>query len=212
MPNQSRFTWNQATRRYRDGATGRFVPQQTVFRELNRVIRVSERRMALVADGYREGRMSLVEFKLAMRLEVKTLHVATAIVSNGGLRQMDSRAWGEVGARLRSEYAYLNRFGRELSSGRLARDSKRVRARARSYAANARMQFWQVTNARLLETGLTVLARRRKGAVQTEHCAGCTRASSSAFVPLSQLPAIGTMECAWFCQCFFEYKIVRADA
>lgn len=204
----SRFTWDTLTLRYRDAATGRFIPQQTVFRELERVIHVSERRMLAIAARYQQGSVSLVEFKLLMRAEVKSLHIATGIVANGGLSQMDSRAWGEVGARLRSEYGYLNGFGRDIAQGRLAPQTTRLKWRARSYASGARIEFWRVTNDRLSRTGQVVMAQRVLGPVISEHCPDCNALKNKWYL-LSELPAIGGDRCRWFCRCYIIYKIVR---
>lgn len=196
--------------RYRDGATGRFIPHRQVFQELNKVIQVSERRMVALSERYQRSEISLKDFKLLMREEVKSLHIATAVVSNGGINQMDSRRWGEVGARLKREFQHLNDFGSDLARGRLRRESGKVRNRARSYGAQARMHYWETTIKRFQESGLVVLGRRRTGPVATEHCSGCKAAAGDVWLPLNKIEPIGSKECLWFCHCWIEFKIVRA--
>ena len=209
-PKPSRYTWEPKMLRYRDSSTGRFVPRERIFAELNKVIALSDRRILSLAHAFQRGDLSLRAFKAGMRDEVKALHVATAVVANGGVRQMDAGKWGEVGARLRREFSFLNDFASELASGRLARSSGRVRSRARAYVANARISFWQTTIRRLKETGRSFQVRRRMGGVLTEHCRGCRREARRGWVSVDALAPIGSQECRWFCRCYLEIRFVRA--
>ena len=208
MAKNSRFTWDLDRLQFRDNTTGRFVPPAQVFRQVNRVIDVSEKRMRNLGEQLRTRAISVRQFKDAMRTEVKALHVATSIAANGGLSQMTPSRWGAVGGRLRREYTYLNKFGNQVGTRKLPRESARIRSRARAYAANARLNYWQTLNQRLEESGMEVLAARKIGPVATEHCAGCLSAANE-WKPLNELPAIGSMECKWFCACSIVYKLKR---
>jgi hypothetical protein len=208
MPNQSRYTWDLNRLQFRDARTGRYVSPDHVFRQVNRVISLSERRMMALAEQVRTREISVAQFKNAMRAEVKSLHLATAIAGNGGLSQMTPARWGKVGGRLKSEFQFLNRFGSNIGSRDLPRESARIRSRARAYSANARLEYWETVNARLQESGMIVEASRKLGPVATEHCAGC-QSVASIWKPLDALPPIGTMECRWFCACSIQYRIRR---
>jgi hypothetical protein len=111
-----------------------------------------------------------------------------------------------VGSTLKREYGYLNKFGQELESGRLALSSGRVRARARAYTASARVTYWETLNDRIQQSGMIADASRRLGAVETEHCPGCVSAAGQ-WMSLEQLPVIGGFQCRWFCQCSILYRL-----
>jgi hypothetical protein len=202
----SRYTWDRRSLRFRAAATGRFVPEGRVFAELNKCVALSERRMVRAAERLQRGESSLAGFKDSMRGEIKSLHAAAAVVANGGLKQMDARRWGEVGASVRRELSYLNEFVSEIASGRLPLQSGRVRTRARAYAANTRAEFWATTVKRLREERVPAVARRRMGGVQSEHCPGCRREAARGWLPLDRLAPIGSQECRWFCKCSLELR------
>lgn len=170
-------------------------------------MQVSQQRMLKITEAFARGEITLPDFKLAMMQEVKSLNIATAISANGGLTQMDARRWGEVGARLRREYSYLNELGTKIANGHLSAQSGRLRTSARAYAASSQTLFWELTNRRMKETGNFVLARRVMGAVGTEHCSGCSSEASKDFMPLDEIAPIGSKECKWFCHCSIEYKV-----
>ncbi|MEN3329024.1 MAG: hypothetical protein V7638_3831 [Acidobacteriota bacterium] len=209
MPTQSKYTWDLSRLQFRNAQSGQFVPPDRVFRQVNRVIDVSERRMLKLADQVRAKEITIAQFRDSMRAEVKALHVATSIAGNGGLAQMTQARWGKVGAHLRREYSFLNQFGAEIGTRGLPRDSARIRARARSYTSNARLEYWETLNTRMEESGMIVEASRKTGPVETEHCAGCKSAAGT-WTLLSKLPAIGSFECRWFCQCSIIYRLTRA--
>jgi hypothetical protein len=202
----TRYTWDRRSLRFRAAATGRYVPEGRVFAELNKCVALSERRMVRAAERLQRGESSLAAFKDSMRGEIKSLHAAAAVVANGGLRQMDARRWGEVGASVRRELSYLNEFVSEIASGRLPLQSGRVRTRARAYAANTRAEFWATTVKRLREERVPAVARRRMGGVQSEHCPGCRREAARGWLPLDRLAPIGSQECRWFCKCSLELR------
>lgn len=204
----ARFTWDTATLRYRDGRTGRYVPHRHVFGEFEKVVRLSQRRMGALAGRWQARLITDGAFRAGMRQEIKLLHTAAALVANGGTRQMTAAAWGEVGGQMAREYAYLDRFVTKVQTGLLPRSSGLVTARARSYVAQARIFFWRTVNRRYAEAGMVVEACRHLGPAHTENCAGCD-AVKDRWYPLELLPEIGSMECAWFCQCWVEYRVVR---
>lgn len=179
-----------------------------VFQQVNRVIDVSERRITKLADQVRSRAITIDQFKLSMRTEIKSLHLASSIAANGGLSQMTPARWGKVGNTLKREYGYLNKFGQELESGRLSLDSGRVRSRARAYTASARLTYWNTLNDRVQQSGMIAEASRKLGAVQTEHCPGCVSAAG-AWMALEKLPAIGAFQCKWFCACSILYKLSK---
>ncbi len=209
MPAQpARYSWDRVTLRFRDRGTGRFVPHRRIFTQLNRIIAVSDRRILRLTESFQREEITLLQFKLALRTEIKTLHIAVGIIANGGVENMTPKLWGEVGARLRSEYGYLNDFATRIARGILPRTSGHVRSQARSYTANARLEFWKTTIRRFQEQpGLIVMGQRHLGS-STDNCRGCNSVKEKWFT-LDRLPPIGSHECLWFCRCWIEFRIRR---
>lgn len=66
---------------------------------------------------YIEGEITRNTWKNAMREEIKTLHVqAYAAGRSGGWDAVTSEEWGSVGARLRRQYQFLDRFADDIVS------------------------------------------------------------------------------------------------
>jgi hypothetical protein len=64
---------------------------------------------------YLDGEITRNTWKNAMREEVKTLHVqAYAAGRSGGWDAVTSGEWGSVGARLRRQYQFLDRFADDI--------------------------------------------------------------------------------------------------
>lgn len=209
MPSTIRYAWDERTLRFRDQLSGRYVQHRKIFTQFNRVVIVSDRRINRLVEQYRGREITLSAFKSGMREEIKSLHIAQALITNGGLDRMTPKLWGEVGAHLRKEYAHLNDFITQVARGKIKRESGRLKQRARSYTANAREQFWKTTTRRFLEReDLIVTARRHLGPVGTEHCRGCDALKGKWF-PLAELPPIGSQPCLWFCKCYIEFRIRR---
>lgn len=66
---------------------------------------------------YLDGEITRNTWKNAMREEVKTLHVqAYAAGRSGGWEAVTAGEWGSVGARLRRQYQFLDRFADDIVS------------------------------------------------------------------------------------------------
>ena len=211
MPEKkSTYTWDARTLRYRERATGKFIPHDDLFRAVDAVNRKAAHHMRALAGSLQRGSLSVRDFQRAMRVELKSLHAVNAAAGAGGWKQMTPADWGRVGARLRKEYAHLDSFARAVSSRRLPLASGRVPARAASYENNARLAYWEQFRLSASASGAEVLAVRRLGPVATEHCEGCRREAALPPRPIAQVKPLGGEECRWFCRCRIVVTGVRS--
>lgn len=196
----SKYKWDLNTLRYRDTQTGRYVEPSRVFESYQRAVRTTQARLGRLAERWQMNLVTDEQFVAKFRQELKSLHVAGAILANGGLAQMTPQRWGEVGANLKKEFGYLDRFVTKVQAGEIPKDSNRIISRSRSYTANARLTFWNTVMDRYAESGMIVNVMRKLGPVKTEHCTGCVGAANIWYT-LKDCPQIGVFSCMWFCQC-----------
>jgi hypothetical protein len=159
------------------------------------------------------GEISLAEWQLAMEQEIKIIHTASAASARGGWAQMTQADWGWVGQRVRAQYAYLDRFTRQIAGGQQRLDGRAL-MRARMYAQAARATFQEMRRryARIYKDGVT---EERVLKPNAEHCEGgdnrpgCVELAALGRQPIGTLPPIGAAQCLTFCLCTF--RIYDAD-
>lgn len=133
------FQYDAAAKRYRDATTGKFVPKGTINRFRDDMIDQSMARIDDLTSRMLNGGLSLDDWRLAMRAEIKTTTIAEYLLGRGGRNAMTQSDWGKIGAELRKQYRYLERFAAEIHNGTLS--DKEIAARARMYTAGANSSF-----------------------------------------------------------------------
>lgn len=74
-----------------------------------------KRRTDDLARQLRAGELSVAEWELAMRDEVRDLHVGATVIGRGGDRRSVSFSeWGRTGAYVKQQYRYLHGFAQKL--------------------------------------------------------------------------------------------------
>lgn len=134
-----------------------------------------------LAGQLSNGKITVLEWRTAMRQEVKDLHVTALVISRGGEWNTITQAeWGRVGHYLRDQYGYLNKFGDHIQQsadaaalgvGNFASE-RYIAARSHMYGGAAKASFWR---------GVT-------------------------YGLLSQVPGDGKTICRTNCGCHLEFK------
>lgn len=195
------FQWDSRARRYRD-ARGRFIKDQVITSEIEILINDSKGRMRALGQQIVDRTITLKNFELQMRTEIKTAHTAAAAAAAGGWKEMSPADWGRVGAITREEYKLLNKFVRAVRSGKQPRNGT-ARARAGRYAGTARVTHQLMRQSFETAAGKDE-ARRLLSAA--EHCAGCLRQAARKWVPIRELAPIGSQECGPNCKCRVVFR------
>lgn len=128
MPPPRLWTWDQAVRRYRNPATGRFVSTQTMIGLRDQFIDLQKERVASLTQQMVDRKLTRVEWELAMRNEIRISHIDMYVMGHGGRNNMTQRDWGILGRELRDQYGYLQRFAEDVSAGKLSPAQARVRS------------------------------------------------------------------------------------
>jgi len=204
-PLEDRYAWRPnagSTGRYADRATGRFTSELSVRSDLDTYIANKASRFDDLANQLRNREISLADWQLQMRNEIRASHNAAAMVAKGGRDQMTYADWGRTGRRLRDQYGYLDRWAADIASGKVPLDG-RLASRARLYGQAARGTYEQQRRAMAAANGYDEEQRILHA---TESCDDCIEYAGEGWQPIGTLPQIGDSICNTNCKCTFEYR------
>lgn len=142
-----RFTYDLASRRYRDSQTGRFLSKRTVRNLRDAYLDAAKETTATLAEGLEAGSLTLTQWQRRMRTVIRDVHVGVAALGGGGRNAMTASDWGKVGAQVQDQYEYLDNFTRQIGDGELS--LAQVTARAGLYVDAAVQGFERAKVARI---------------------------------------------------------------
>ena len=203
-PLEDRYAWQPSagtTGRYRDRATGRFVSELSVRSDLDKYIAAKNKGLDALTGQLRNREISLADWQLQMRAEIKSMHLNAAMVANGGRDQMTPADWGRTGRELRNQYEYLDKWAADIASGKAPLDG-RANWRAKLYGQASRGTYEQQRRAMAADNGNTEEMRVKHA---RESCNGCIQYAGY-WAPIGTLPMIGSQDCATSCLCTFIYR------
>ena len=134
------WIWEPTAKRYRlttEGADalsqkpGTFVSQAKMLSLRDEYIAARKDNTNALANQLAKGDMTLNEWTLAMRQEVKDNFVNQYMLAHGGRNSMTQADWGRVGQMVRGQYEYLNAFADQIASGDYSEQA--IAARSRMY-------------------------------------------------------------------------------
>jgi hypothetical protein len=104
-----------------------------------------------LSSQLRSGAITIEQFYSGMRQEIKFLHTGALIISRGGEPgAITFSEWGRVGAHLRVQYRYLNRFVQAIQNSAMDAlqggqffSEKYLQWRAQLYGGAARASFYR---------------------------------------------------------------------
>lgn len=203
-PLTERYRWAPnagSTGRYVNRATGRYVSELTVRADLDGYIANKATRFDALANQLRNREISLADWQLQMRNEMRAMHNAAAMVAKGGREQMTHADWGRTGRELRFQYGKLDDWAAQIASGEAPMDG-RLAQRAKLYGQAARGTYEQERRAMAADKGndeeMRILHAK-------ESCKGCI-SFAGYWAPIGDLPKIGSQDCTTNCLCTFEYR------
>jgi len=150
-----------------------------------------------------DGSVTIDQWQGSVREALKTAHIQATVLGNGGRDRLGAAEYGRIGQRLRSEYAYLQKFARDLLDGRVS--APMALARVRLYAESVRGSYWEGITIRQERQGYSLMRRILDPGAQ--HCDDCIAFASRGLVPIGSLPLPGQRcACRARCRCSVEYK------
>lgn len=194
------FRWSAKAGRY-VRADGRFVSQKEVRRVIDRALDTEDARVRRLAQSLRRGTINLGEWREQMRDSIKTVHTYSAAAAQGGWARVTQADYGRIGALLKQEYLYLERFTFQIATGTQSLDT--VASRAAEYVQAGRATYHQVERASMKKAGY----RQEKNVLRpADHCGGCIAERDRGWVPIGTLIPIGSRTCRRNCRCSLKYR------
>lgn len=148
MPSQPFWQWDGRTRRYRvtqagsealGQNTGTFVSQARMAGLRDEFIAHQKVGVNTLAKQLADGDISLNQWVVGMRQNVKDSFIDQYMLAAGGRNNMTQADWGRVGQMVRNQYEYLDRFAVDVANGRYTESA--VAARARMYVESSSQAF-----------------------------------------------------------------------
>jgi len=192
--------YDPKTNRYRN-AQGRFISASEVRKAIGKTVDIVRNDMRMLGKKLATGKITLPEFQTQMRDKLKAAHSLTASIAKGGRAAMTARDWAAVGNSLKKEYKYLNNFARQVEQQRLS--AAQIEYRSSSYASAVRTTYFKTDTVAKKEAGLKLVKRVLHA---MESCAGCLSWAGRGFVPIDEMPPLGSQACRSNCKCGLEYK------
>jgi hypothetical protein len=135
------WVWLAAHNQYRDLETGRWLSFAQARQWSTEAAEVSGDAIAGLAELLNTDRLSVHDWTLLMRDEIKDTYVQEYLLGRGGVDQMTRQDWGSIGGMLQEQYRYLDRFARQIADGEVS--PGRIVQRARMYANSAREAYYR---------------------------------------------------------------------
>lgn len=198
---RSRYEWSPDSKRYVDTVTGRFVGRTQIRSALDTAIQNGTRAISVLGEDLRAGDISLEEWQVAMREQLKSQHLSSAALARGGFDQMTQADYGRVGGQVASQYRYLNNFVSEIKAG-LPFDGTFTN-RVKLYSEASRTTY-ESTARDVADEGGASEERNILGAA--DHCAECVALTDDGWVPIDTMPPPGRRECGNNCKCRMVYR------
>ena len=136
-----------------------------------------------------------------MRDNLKSIHLTSGALAQGGWAQMSPADFGRVGTRLKEQYQFLGKFAREIEGG-LPLDGN-FRNRVKLYAQSGRVSYDAIQRAEMLKRGM----KEEKNILHpADHCVDCLQQAALGWVPIGTLTLIGQRRCKSNDRCTKEFR------
>ena len=194
------FRYNERAGRY-VAPNGRFVPQAQVRRALERRVTAAGREMQRLAQQLQSGAISTTAWRESMRVAMRDVHLFSSATVKGGWAQMTPSDFGRVGARMKEQLKFLDKFAAQIDAGLPldGRFSRRASLYALAGRETAHRTETQVMGVRGFDEERSVLG-------VAEHCPVCVDEAGKGWVPIGTLIPIGRRQCLGNDRCAMQYR------
>lgn len=194
----SQYNFDNASQRWRDSVTGRYVPKAQVVDEMRVHQEATYSTLRGLTQQLYDGRIGLAQWQIATASEIKDAHLALAMFGAGGRANMGNAEWGRVGQTLKEQYRFLANFANEIASGNVS--LAQALNRIEMYGDASQQSYW------------AEWSQKRKGLIYyrlhpAEHCSDCVaRAAGNPYTRenLQGYPGDGSTKCGPRDKCTME--------
>jgi hypothetical protein len=187
-------------------ASGRVRTRAELRREIDGLVSHTKREAKRLAQSVYSGKITAVEFDIAMRELLKSGHIVAASVGRGGRDRMSARDWGKVGQKIKWQYGYLTKFSRKIARDILseAASANRVQLYADALHVTFYRSFYDEMKDRPEDQptgkdGKPLLVKLVQNSM--EGCPDCKADADEGWMELDEMGELGSRECGDFCKC-----------
>lgn len=108
---------------------------------------LSKRKFEQYADAWTRGQISLMDFELLFKQELKDLYIASTWTAAGNPENTSFADYGRAGRALRDQYGFMHQMFETIGRGELS--GPEIKNRLGMYAESSRALFERVVNAGL---------------------------------------------------------------
>jgi hypothetical protein len=197
----SDFSFNPATRRYRDNRTGRFVSTEKVRQISQQTINARTQKTDKLTRDLLQKKITVSEWEEKMSFEIKNLTIQLYRV---GKPDMSASDYGRIGQMLRTQYARLRKFCRDIILG--TQSEAQIINRSKQYVAKSREAFEEGSR-----RGHALINKWEKRIItKKESCQECLFYESAGWQPIGTLPRpTERCTCRANCGCYFIFSNSR---
>lgn len=200
------YRYNVRAGRYIDDS-GRFVPQQTIRLELDKVVDTYSDRLANLGQQFRTGQIDGRAFQYEAMALIKQTNLAGAAMEKGGWFNMTQADFGRTGQIVRGEYDYFRNLLNDIESGKQRLDGT-LDVRLRQYGQNGRTIYHDFEREDRAVQGYDEARRLLNGRdnCKTSKRPGCIDVAARGWVRLPDVVMIGSCTCLNNCRCDMQYR------
>lgn len=185
---------------------GRTLTRRDVRAKLEKVLDYLREQSAKIARRFDAGETTAEEMGDGLRELLRASHIVAATVGKGGREQMSSRDWGKVGAKVRWQNGFVDKFVKDLKGGKLSKAA--TVSRAKSYSSAVYVTYATAESDAAKEViepkGEEVLVRLITNS--EEGCEECAADEAAGWMKPDDMTEIGGRLCQDFCKCTFEWS------
>jgi len=185
--------------------SGRFLSAKQVRSMIDRTLADHQRSVATLTEQLRSRQLSLQEWERRVKVELKDIHLYSAMSALGGRSQLTQQDALRVGRELNRQYRFLRRFADQIQSGKQGMDGTLVR-RTALYVQSGRGTLEATRQREMRSRGFD---EERNVLAASEHCEGngsCVEQTNKGWVPVGSLIPIGGRLCVTNCRCEIRYR------
>jgi hypothetical protein len=192
------FYWDRKSQRYRYQDTKRFVSEKAVASITSRVAAIIEVDLLAVGTLLSEGKVGIGAWYEATREGLKKLHSYNYMLGAGGVKNMDSRDYGRLGAIVKEQDKHLRAFAKDIVEGRVS--LKQFRKRLEMYLSAAHGTQEKAREAHHKQAGYLWERRHR---TKSDSCQPCIFYEKQGWQKIGTLPSPGAFcDCLANCGCY----------
>lgn len=137
MPNP--WTWDDASKRYRNASTGRFIGIRQMLPMRDTFIESQKNAIDDLAGRLVSGDIDTAQWVDEFKGVLRTTYKDEYALALGGRNNMTQSDYGHIGRNLRDQYDYLYKFADQVENGQLT--EAQIRIRSRMYVDSATQAF-----------------------------------------------------------------------